>query len=139
MNKIAHFSITGEFVTEHARDLVMEESWAGAIRFLKDSLIGFTYDQAISVLSGEMCLIGTNDLNLKKDTTPKNEYLKQLDYLYGSFVKVSGKWYRPYAYVTNYGPRDICEFDRNTPFTQGQEVRGDCRARHYCESKTDKV
>jgi hypothetical protein len=134
-----HFSITGEFITEHARDKVQEGDWAGAIRFLKTSVIGFTYDHAISVLSGEMCLTGENNLQLEKDTSPKDEYLRQLDYLYGSYVKLDGHWYKPYACVTNYGFKDICEFDRDTPFINGQEVRGDCRARHYCEERTDKI
>lgn len=134
-----HFSITGEFVTDHARAKVQEGDWAGAIRFLKTSVIGFTYDHAISILTGEMCLTGTNNIQLVKNTSSKNDYLKQLDHFYGSYVRLGGKWYRPYAFVSNYGPKDIFEFDRDTPFTAGQEVIGDCRARYYCENRTDKI
>ena len=134
-----YFSVTGEFVTRHARDLVQEGNWVGAIRFLKTSIIGFTYDHAISVLSGEKCLTGTNNINLDNDPSPDNQYLKQLDFLYGSHVKLDGRWYKPYAYVTNYGRRDFREFDKDTSFVEGQEVWGSCRARHYCDNRTDKV
>ena len=51
------FTVEGEFLTDHFRGLVLEHKWEDAIEGLKNSIIGFTYDHAVSLLKGETKLI----------------------------------------------------------------------------------
>ena len=44
------FTISGEFLTEHFRDRVLEGNWTEAIKGLMDSLIGISYDQVTTIL-----------------------------------------------------------------------------------------
>lgn len=71
------FSITGEFITEHFRQLCLEGHWSEALNSIQDSLIGFSVENAIAVLSGEKNLVGENKLSLEenKDTSYKEEFL----------------------------------------------------------------
>lgn len=68
---VAHFSISGEFITEHSRNLWMERKFKKALDVL-GCLIGSTRDQHEAILFGRSKLTGINDLSLEEDnwTTP---------------------------------------------------------------------
>lgn len=74
MNKIAHFSITGEFITTHARDLWRERNFAKALDVL-ECVIGSTREHHESVIEGRAQFTGTNSLAYDSDTwTPPRGY-----------------------------------------------------------------
>lgn len=56
------FSVTGEFITEHARDRVRpgDLGWQSALRFLTDSICGLSMEDAIDILKGEMRFTGSS-------------------------------------------------------------------------------
>ena len=61
------FSITGEFITEHARRLIQEGRPSKAWDIIAGCLMGISLDQAAQVLCGRMKLEGTNEVNLVED------------------------------------------------------------------------
>lgn len=65
--KIVHFSVEGEFLTNFARGLFIEDTPKKAVNFLKESIIGFPEDLTIDVVTGKKKLTGLNDLFVKKD------------------------------------------------------------------------
>ena len=143
---VCHFTVTGEFVTRHARDLVLEDVWEDAIRFLKTSLIGISYDQVIDILSGTHELTGENNniLMRHKCNVP---YMEKLDEKYGHFVYIDRKWFEPISYITSYGPPDwkpIAE-DFKTRCRTEQDMKdmkdqiGILRSAHYVETNKDKI
>lgn len=68
------FSISGDFITNHSRDLWAERKFSKAIALLK-TLIGFTHEHVESVLFGKSKLEGINNLDLVEDNwTPPDEY-----------------------------------------------------------------
>jgi hypothetical protein len=101
------FEITGEFVTEHAREMVCDGDFGDAISLLVDGLPGLTYEQAYSILRGEQRLVGTNDVELVSELPEVEiEHLERLVWLYGGLVLHKRKCYRPYAYADNWGKED---------------------------------
>jgi hypothetical protein len=137
------FVITGEFVTKFAREKVLEKHWRDALDFLLQNVVGMTPDIATAILSGTKSLVGRSDtegITLVDDHAEK--YKDMLNYIYSSLVLYGGNWYKPYAYVTNYGRTDIVEAGprsfSTTPSQVGEELF-QCRARHYCRNKTDKI
>jgi hypothetical protein len=127
------FTVTGEFVTRHARDKVLEGDWDSAIRFLVENLHGMDYNIAISILSGKQCLIGDSSTEVKlANDSDSGDYLKNLNWMYrGHYQHIDRLWYVPYAIVTNFGERDFSYFKSDVPFS---------RARYYLNNKvTDKM
>jgi len=138
--KKLHFTVTGEFITEHARDRVLEGNWEDAIRFLKTSIMGFGYDNIIDILSGASRLTGDSNgpkyVSIEKRTDSK--YVAKLDELYGHYFRISRQWYVPYQYITSYGPPDMSEFNIDVQYSKGSEVfKG--RALFYCQYPGDKM
>lgn len=75
----AHFSVSGEFMTNHARALWLERRYAKALDVL-GCLIGATRDQHEDILFGRARLEGTNDLELVPDNwTPPDGYALSLN------------------------------------------------------------
>lgn len=67
-------SVAGEFITEHARNLWEERSFAKALDLL-DCLIGITKEQQEEILFGRAQLIGVNNVELVTDEwTPPEHY-----------------------------------------------------------------
>lgn len=73
MKGVAHFSVTGEFVTRIARNLWAEGEHAKAIRLLVNGVQGFAECMALDVVSGRKKLVGTNDLKLVKDSAKTDD------------------------------------------------------------------
>ena len=58
--KYLSFEITGEFITQHARDLIQENKVREAERFLLTSIVGLSHGQMINILRGEKKMIGSS-------------------------------------------------------------------------------
>lgn len=107
------FTITGEFVTEHARDLLIEGDWEGAYRFLTNYIDGIDHEIAVSLLKGEKRLTGkaggeVNTLDLEDETPERRaEIEERCNYLWAGTVRVRPDYLKPYAVVTNFGPQDV--------------------------------
>ncbi len=68
------FSVTGEFITEHCRNLWHEGAFKKAFDVL-DCMIGMRRDQQIDVIEGRKKLIGVNDVDfVDDDWTPPEGY-----------------------------------------------------------------
>ena len=91
---IVSFSITGEFITQHARDLWQERSYAKAYDTL-ECVIGTTREQHDAVLQGRMKFTGTNQLTLQEDAwTPPKGYPTPRDLLHqaAAFPELEVVW-----------------------------------------------
>ena len=105
---IVHFSISGEFITRHARDRIFERGWEDAVRFLNESIHDFTFELSISVLSGKNCLKGINNIELDKESPEiTKELTERIDWTFAGTVFDGRYYWRPYAYVDNWGEQDI--------------------------------
>jgi phosphohistidine swiveling domain-containing protein len=100
-----HFSIEGEYLTEISRQRVIEGRWDHAFKILFEGLEGISESQVFSILRGDSKLIGANDVDLVEDDDTKHK--KALHYAYGGcYVTSEGRYMRPYAVVTSWGPDD---------------------------------
>lgn len=64
----AHFTITGAFVTQHARKLWAEGQAAEALRFLVEDMEGMNEETALLICTGKKKLVGRDsDINLEND------------------------------------------------------------------------
>lgn len=115
MSQELFFQIRGDFLTDHARDRVLSGRWVNAVRFLRESLPGISTDQTMSILAGTHRLEGVNEVELQAEPQEggklvheaTRDYLRDLRYLYAGVVELAGgRWWRPVAVVTSYGPED---------------------------------
>ncbi len=93
-SETVHFSIEGEFLTDFFRNICLEGNWSKAINLLQESLIGFPMDLALKVLSGEMKLVGLNNIYIEEDLDSE-DYKKRINEMYGKNINVNGTWYQP--------------------------------------------
>jgi len=102
------FEFTGEFVTQHARDLVQENKVREAERFLLTSISGLQHGQMISILRGEKKMIGSSrGGTLDLDDDDPSEMTEILNELYAGVVHDTNYYWKPYAQVTGWGARDV--------------------------------
>lgn len=103
-----HFRIEGEFITDIVRTRVREGRWDWSWKLLMEDLHGMTHDIAIKILRGDAKLTSTNTLGLEDDDD--QEYKRQLSWHFGGcYVTAAGRFMRPYAVVTSWGPDDMVE------------------------------
>lgn len=102
-SEVVHFSIEGEFITNHFRTICLEGNWSRALETLQESLIGFPAELAIKVLSGDMKLVGVNELNLEEDLDSA-DYKQELLEMYGQYIFIDGIWYKPTAIINTIKP-----------------------------------
>lgn len=104
-----HFSVSGEFLTGHVRDLVMEGAWAKGLTTLVDGLDGMTADYAMRILKGTHRLSGKSPEVYMEDedreVRTKLEARYQ-DILLQDVLRHNQRRYRPYAFVSRYGKPD---------------------------------
>ena len=131
--KSVHFKVTGNFLTEHARSLVLEGNWEQAVDFLINSLMGFSYDFAIAVCSGVKKLIGNSDISIGLESDHCPSFIEDMQWLYAGYYNGAGNnFYIPYACVDNYGRRDA-----ECP-ESGTQLETCYRACHYMDQpRTD--
>ena len=108
------FVITGEFITEHARDLLLEDSdWQAGHRFLMESIDGLDDSQAITILKGEKRLVGqagrgVNTLDLvSEDSAVQAEIEQECQFRWAGVIRDRPGYRRPYAYVFGYDSADL--------------------------------
>lgn len=102
-----HFSISGESLTKHVRELVLEGNWRHAVSTLVDGLEGMTHDLALAVLKGDKRLAGKDEDLHDEDESSEIRKSLQAEYaeaLLGNTLCWGGKHYRAYALVTELGP-----------------------------------
>ncbi|AKU43628.1 hypothetical protein CPT_Seuss102 [Caulobacter phage Seuss] len=105
-SKTLHFSIDGEYITDLVRTRVREGRWDWSLKLLMEDLHGMTYDIALRILKGDAKLTGVNSLELADDDD--QEYKRQLAWHFaGVYVASDGRFMRPYAIVTSWGPDDM--------------------------------
>jgi len=114
-----HFSITGDFVTEHFRSLVREGSWRKAQQGLMDSLVGIPMDIAYNVLAGKNKFIGVDELELEKDNKHSDQdWLTEQYYPYTkNIIIVNGDFYKKYKTVSYLNKNDMDQAMENLGIT----------------------
>lgn len=113
-SRTVSFSITGEYLTDHARLCVLSKDWRTAIRILGEDIQGSNTEIALAVLKGEKKFIGTsgdeeNPINLVDDSIDDPEtsrYLDTLAFQNAGLLKVEGAVYRPRWLIEALGPDD---------------------------------
>ena len=107
MEKV-HFKISGDFITNHARNLIIEGRWEDGLHLLKDCVIGVDYETAVSILSGEKKFEGINTLQLEDENSQtRTEWEEKIKWCFCGIVKRGSEYWRPYAYVDNWCAEDL--------------------------------
>ena len=102
------FRITGEAITELAQAFVIEGDVRQAEQFLANAAMGITHEQIVAVLLGNAKITGDSaedNLDIADDDCA--EHKKLLNLIYAGIVKYKRKYFKPYAIVDNWGPRDL--------------------------------
>lgn len=117
------FSITGQYLTNLAREQVLSKNWQFAVKFLKEDLLkddgepALTYEQIIAILKGDKKIVGESNsqkqtLRVVEDNDLK--YKQDLNYLYSAIYNDgNGHYYQPYAEVTSWGREDLTNDVKN--------------------------
>ena len=110
---VVHFTIEGEFLSDHVRDRVKEGAWESALNLLVRDLEGMTHEIAIAILKGEATLTGASGdpegLGLKRlpaDGPLAKAMAESLQFQYGRTFRYREEYWRPYARVTSWGKED---------------------------------
>lgn len=141
MMKQAHFILTGEAMTEIARNLMLDDEPGKAYRLLADGLVGEqAIEAALKVLQGTHDLTGDSDVGMElveaADTPELADYLRTLQFIYAGRIRSGGSWRRPVAQVVQWGPEDARWASARTP--QGMQGTAQMRrwskerARYFC-------
>lgn len=110
--QVAHFSITGEALVRHARDVLRSDNPAHAYRILTTALIGDgAEDAALKILRGTHTLTGDSGpagMRLVKQRKCKalTAFVDSLRYIYAGRIRIHGKWMRPSAWIVAFGEVD---------------------------------
>jgi hypothetical protein len=85
--KTVHFTITGEFITEHSRNLFVEDKPKDAVQFLTTALIGMPEDMAWDVVLGKTKVTGDSNegCGIEEDTATE---------VYGISLSTDSVWNR---------------------------------------------
>lgn len=106
----AELVITGAAYTGRARELMAEGNWERAQRYLMDSLVGMSEEQAIRVIEGDCQLVGQGaEVSMIAEDSEVSRALKQSylsDHGLGGFVMRESRLYKAYKVVNNLGPED---------------------------------
>lgn len=108
---VAHFVVTGEFLTRTARDLFLSDRPAAAYRLLSRGLQGDTVEKvAPTIIDGRSRLTGDSRKGIGVRTERKRDaeaFRKQAHYIYAGRVRIDEAWFRPRAEVVDFGPGDF--------------------------------
>lgn len=118
---MANFSITGEFLTERIRDSWESKLFKHAILLGLESLEGSNLSHIVSIVDGEMKLVGVNNLELVADGDFKPT-VKFLDVLNYAMIPNSG-YFRIYDEDTIIADKIIRYFDNTHPNSTGDRIR----------------
>lgn len=124
-------SISGEYITNHYREMALQGDYLDAIEGLKDALIGMTSEQAINVLTGNYKIIGDSSDD-SVAMVPDNEFqqLKDIYYqYYDKYVFKDGDVYELKSLSFDIGSANVWgasnEFNawKSTTFKDGEVIR----------------
>jgi len=138
---IAHFRISGADFTRIVRERLLEDAPGHAWRIASSLLNDAESDRqdgiadlALSLLNGTKKLVGSErDMKAVKEPKAVTEsHMTRVREVYAGRIRIRDTWYRPYAYVSNMGPRDMRN-DHGMPVYRKGTNRGyENRAWHYC-------
>lgn len=142
-----HFTIHGDFITEHFRSLVREGDWRKAQQGLIDSLVDLPIDIAYSVLSGKYKFVGVNELDLEEDDKHSdNEWILDQYYPYTQdLIIVNGNFYKQYKTVSYLNKNDMDQAMENLGITslpinsELQQVLHNERIKTYLNNPSDDI
>ncbi len=123
MTKTLHFKIDGADLTRLARERMLDDAPGSAWR-IATSLIGDgVADAAIKILQGTAKLVGNESaMSVKPDSSEKaKKYRERLAWLFAGRIRVRDTWYRPVAYVSDMGPKDMTN-DHGRPIFRVQHT-----------------
>lgn len=112
MSQEVFFSVENGFITDYARDLVLEGNWRKALRTLTEATTPrLRLDEAVSILEGTATLQRLDDgshLLVPQDPACPRlaRYRATSRYQQAGIFELDGEFYRPYGYVTQYGKGD---------------------------------
>lgn len=104
---IASFRISGEFITQHARNLISEVGALEAERFLGSSVNGLEHKDLVAILKGDKKFIGSSETELELVDDDDTDIKEEIDRIYAGIVHYKGEYWRPYALVTEWGEHDV--------------------------------
>src|SRR5579864_1436584 len=85
---VVYFKVSGEFITQQARDLVSEGDWQAGLRLLSKDVIGLGHDRAVDILKGRKRLTGVNTVTLEdEDKAVARKWKKRLNWLFCGVVR----------------------------------------------------
>lgn len=142
-----HFSVAPGFLEQHARALMLEDNWRGALGFLATTLSGLPADitlgTAVAILKGELSLEADGELVRTRPQDPADpalqRFLNTQSWQQAGLWHVDGGFYQPYARIAQWGQDDAkyaaehMQLFEDRDFTP-QEYR-ELRARFYCERR----
>lgn len=138
-----HFSVEPGFYERHARALMLEQNWRGALAFLMDTLTGMTLDIAVDVLRGKLALNTDSDGLETRPQDPEDAHYKRFldtyEWQHAGLWQVDAEFYQPYGSVQTFGPDDAnfaaaeMRIFNDRDYTPS-EYRT-LRAKYYCERR----
>lgn len=136
------FVVYGSAIVEHARDMAMSGEWMKAMNSLREAVNGFTLDNAMSVLSGEMTLEGNSSEQIylveDKDSEEYKQTMREV-YIDDCFYE-NGEFYRFERMVDGYTMREMmanCHYKYGSEFDSVAQL--EAVVRHLSDVKTEKV
>lgn len=123
------FLITGEFITQHARQRLQDLGWREAVEFLQSTVVGITYEQAIELLKGEQQLVGQEgrgeqSIELVADTEESRQQMQAVfASLWAGVVREGREYWRPYAFVRSFDYKDVNSGERLRSRRYGEYYR----------------
>lgn len=148
-SRFVHFTITGEFITELARDMIAEGRLREGERILMEYIDGMQHDIAIEILKGNKKIIGDSDIGLTLEDDDDQDVKTLLLKEYSGVVEYGGWFWKPYAVVTDWGRKDIAAghiyehplYNRNVPYDKDRDLieklHKECRNVRYMDNKTE--
>lgn len=143
--EIVHFTITGEFMTDIARDLLLEDEPGKAYRIIADHLIGESAAQAaLCVLKGTHNLAGDSSSDtgifvVKVDESDEDilSFHKSFQRLYAGRHRHNGAWRRPVARVVGFNKDDAAYASSRVAADLIEDLEGRARwnrarTQYYC-------
>lgn len=91
------FSISGEYLTDVTRSMVLSGNWQGGIRVLSEGNEG-ALPLIMKILQGDAKLTGADE-NIVAEEEDDKEYKQELEKFYAGFSFINGKWVKPYGTV----------------------------------------
>lgn len=105
-----HFSLESRFYERHARALMLEENWRGAIRFLQSTLPDLPLDIVVQVLQGKLSLKGDESGASVRAQDPQDAEFMRFQETYAwqhaGILQVDAEFYQPYGFVGEFGLED---------------------------------